>query len=66
MAAAVTAVVFLVFFDWDDREALLAAAQLVVVADVADHEPVERAALTAGQAAGVEDGGDLGMGVVIE
>ena len=37
-------------------EALLAAAQLVVVADVADDERVEGAAFAAGQAALVEDG----------
>jgi hypothetical protein len=47
-------------------KALLAAAQLVVVADVADGEPVEGAAFAAGQAAVVEDDGDLGVGVVIE
>ena len=47
-------------------ESLLAAAQAVVVADVADDERVERAAFAAGQAAGVEDAGDLGVGVVIE
>ena len=38
----------------------------VVVADVADDEPVEGAAFAAGQAAVVEDAGDLGVGVVIE
>src|ERR1035438_4911838 len=47
-------------------EALLAAAQLVVVADVADDERVEGAAFAAGQAALVEDGGDVGVGVVVE
>ena len=47
-------------------ESLLAAAQLVVVADVADDEPVEGAAFAAGQAAVVEDAGDLGVGVVVE
>ena len=47
-------------------ESLLAAAQAVVVADVADDERVERAAFAAGHAAGVEDAGDLGVGVVIE
>ena len=47
-------------------ESLLAAAQPVLVADVADDEPVERAAFAAGQAAVVEDAGDLGVGVVIE
>jgi hypothetical protein len=36
-------------------ESLLAAAQVVVVADVADDERVERAAFAAGQAAVVED-----------
>ena len=47
-------------------EALFAAAQPVVVADVADGEPVEGAAFAAGQAAVVEDAGDLGMGVAVE
>jgi hypothetical protein len=47
-------------------ESLLAAAQAVVVADVADHEPVEGAAFAAGHAAVVEDAGDLGMGVSVE
>jgi hypothetical protein len=47
-------------------ESLLAAAQAVVVADVADDERVERAAFAAGQAAVVEDAGDLGVGVVVE
>ena len=47
-------------------EPLLAAAQLVVVADVADDERVEGAAFAAGQAAVVEDGGDFGVGVVIK
>ena len=47
-------------------EPLLAAAQPVFVADVADDEAVERAAFAAGQAAVVEDAGDLGVGVVIE
>jgi hypothetical protein len=47
-------------------ESLFAAAQAVLVADVADGEPVEWAAFAAGQAAGVEDAGDLGAGVVIE
>jgi hypothetical protein len=47
-------------------EPLLAAAQLIVVADVADDELVEGAAFAAGQAAVVEDGGDFGVGVVIE
>ena len=47
-------------------ESLLAAAQAVLVADVADDEPVEGAAFAAGQAAGVEDAGDLGVGVVVE
>jgi hypothetical protein len=47
-------------------ESLLAAAQPVFVADVADDEAVERAAFAAGQAAVVEDAGDLGVGVVIE
>jgi len=45
---------------------LLAAAQVVVVADVADDERVEWAAFAAGQAAVVEDAGDLGVGVVVE
>jgi hypothetical protein len=48
------------------EESLLAAAQSVLVADVADDEPVEGAAFAAGQAAGVEDAGDLAVGVVIE
>ena len=47
-------------------ESLLAAAQPVFVADVADDEPVEGAAFAAGQAAVVEDAGDLGVGVVVE
>jgi hypothetical protein len=47
-------------------ESLLAAAQVVVVADVADGEPVEGAALAAGQAAVVEDAGDLGVGAGVE
>jgi hypothetical protein len=47
-------------------ESLLAAAQVVVVADVADDERVEGAAFAAGQAALVEDGGDFGVGVVVE
>ena len=47
-------------------ESLLAAAQAVVVADVADDERVEGAAFAAGVAAGVEDGGDLGVGVVVQ
>jgi len=47
-------------------ESLLAAAEPVVVADVADDEPVEGAAFAAGQAAVVEDGGDLGVGVAVE
>ena len=47
-------------------ESLLAAAQAVVVADVADDERVEGAAFAAGQAAVVEDAGDLGVGVVVE
>src|SRR5207344_1276393 len=47
-------------------ESLLAAAQVVVVADVADDERVEGAAFAAGQAAVVEDAGDLGVGVVVE
>jgi hypothetical protein len=47
-------------------ESLLAAAQPVLVADVADDEPVEGASFAAGQAAVVEDDGDLGVGVVIE
>src|SRR5260370_5525609 len=47
-------------------ESLFAAAQPVLVADVADDEPVEGAAFAAGQAADVEDAGDLGVGVVIE
>jgi hypothetical protein len=47
-------------------QSLFAAAELVVVADVADGEPVEGAAFAAGQAAVVEDAGDLGVGVVIE
>ena len=45
---------------------LFAAAQSVLVADVADDEAVEGAAFAAGQAAGVEDAGDLGVGVVVE
>ena len=47
-------------------EPLFAAAQPVLVADVADDEPVEGAAFAAGQAAVVEDAGDLGVGVVVE
>jgi hypothetical protein len=47
-------------------ESLLAAAEPVVVADVADDEPVEGAAFAAGQATVVEDGGDLGVGVAVE
>jgi hypothetical protein len=47
-------------------ESLLAAAQAVVVADVADDERVEGAAFAAGQALVVEDAGDLGVGVVVE
>ena len=47
-------------------ESLFAAAEPVLVADVADDEPVEGAAFAAGQAAVVEDGGDLGVRVVIE
>ena len=47
-------------------EPLLAAAQPVFVADVADDEPVEGAAFAAGQAAVVEDAGDLGVGVAVE
>src|SRR5262249_11536963 len=47
-------------------ESLLAAAQPVLVADVADDEAVEGAAFAAGQAAVVEDAGDLVVGVVIE
>ena len=47
-------------------ESLLAAAQPVLLADVADDEAVEGAAFAAGQAAVVEDAGDLGVGVVIE
>lgn len=47
-------------------EPLLATAEPVFVADVADDEPVEGAAFAAGQAAVVEDGGDLAVGVVIE
>lgn len=46
-------------------ESLLAAAQPVFVADVADDEAVEGAAFAAGQAAVVEDAGDLGVGVVV-
>lgn len=42
---------------------LLSAAQLVVVADVADDERVEGTSFAAGQAASVEDGGDFGVGV---
>ena len=42
-------------------ESLFAAAQLVVVANVADDELVEWAAFAAGQAAGIEDGGDFGV-----
>jgi len=47
-------------------EPLLPAPQPVFVADVADDQGVEGAALAAGVAAGVEDGGDLGMGVVVQ
>src|ERR1019366_3263851 len=47
-------------------ESLLAAAQAVVVADVAHDERVEGAAFAAGQAAVVEDAGDLGVGVAVE
>jgi hypothetical protein len=47
-------------------ESLLEAAQVVVVADVAGGEPVEGAAFAAGQAAVIEDAGDLGVGVGIE
>jgi hypothetical protein len=47
-------------------ESLLTAAEPVVVADVADDEPVEGAPFAAGQATVVEDGGDLGMGVAVE
>jgi hypothetical protein len=47
-------------------ESLFAAAQPVFVADVADDEAVEGAAFAAGQAAVVEDAGDLGVGVVVE
>ena len=47
-------------------ESLFAAAQSVFVADVADDEAVEGVAFAAGQAAVVEDAGDLGVGVVIE
>jgi hypothetical protein len=50
----------------DVTESLLAAAQPVLVADVADDEAVEGAAFAAGQAVVVEDAGDLGVGVVIE
>ena len=46
-------------------EPLLSAAQPVFVADVADDQGVEGAAFAAGVAAGVEDGGDLGVGVVV-
>ena len=37
-----------------------------MVADVADDERCGRAAFAAGEAAGVEDVGDLGVGVVVE
>ena len=47
-------------------QSLFAAAELVFVADVADDEPVEGAAFAGGQAAVVEDAGDLGVSVVIE
>jgi hypothetical protein len=47
-------------------EPLLPAAQPVFVADVADDQGVEGAAFAAGVAAGVEDGGDLGVGVVVQ
>ena len=47
-------------------EPLLPAAEPVLVADVADDQGVEGAAFAAGVAAGVEDGGDLGVGVVVQ
>ena len=47
-------------------ESLFAGAQLVVVADAHDYQVVEGASLAADHAAGVEDAGDLGVGVVIE
>jgi hypothetical protein len=47
-------------------EPLLSAAQPVFVADVTDDQGVEGAAFTAAVAAGVEDGSDLGMGVVVQ
>ena len=47
-------------------ESLLPAAEPVFVADVADDQGVEGAAFAAGVAAGVEDGGDLGVGVVVQ
>jgi hypothetical protein len=47
-------------------ESLFAVAQLVVGADAHDHQAVEGASLAADHAAGVEDVGDLGVGVVVE
>ena len=47
-------------------QAVVAVAELVVLADVTDQESVEGASFAAGQAALVEDVGDLGVGVVVE